>query len=84
MDLSNGVRIRSSDFRNFSKLGVFGAIVPPLEEQNEISEYLDKKCSEIDNLILKKAALLAELENYKKSIIYEYVTGKKEVPCNAN
>ena len=53
--------------------------VPPMSEQKEIADYLDKKCAEIDTLISKKAALLEELENYKKSIIYEYVTGKKEV-----
>lgn len=53
--------------------------VPPMSEQKEIADYLDKKCAEIDTLISKKAALLGELENYKKSIIFEYVTGKKEV-----
>lgn len=48
-------------------------------EQDEIVYYLDKKCSEIDELIAKKTSLLSELESYKKSLIYEYVTGKKEV-----
>ena len=52
---------------------------PPISEQEEIVEYLDKKCSEIDKLIEKKEQLISELENYKKSLIYEYVTGKKEV-----
>ena len=56
---------------------------PPVEEQREIISYLDSKCSEIDALIAKKEQFLAELENYKKSMIYEYVTGKKEVPQNA-
>lgn len=79
MDLSNGVRIRSSDFRNFAKLGVFGILVPPIEEQQEIADYLDKTCVEIDKLIAKKEQYLVELENYKKSLIYAYVTGKKEV-----
>ena len=79
MDLSNGVRIRSSDYRNFAKLGVFGALLPPLEEQDEIVAYLDQKCEEIDRLIAQKELFLSELENYKKSLIYEYVTGKKEV-----
>ena len=79
MDLSNGVRIRSSDYRNFAKLGVFGIVVPPREEQDEIVEYLDSKCASIDTLIARKAALLEEMESYKKSVIYEYVTGKKEV-----
>lgn len=54
-------------------------LLPPLEEQREIAEYLDEKCSEIDKLIAKKEELLADLESYKKSLIYEYVTGKKEV-----
>jgi type I restriction enzyme S subunit len=53
---------------------------PSLEEQEEIAAYLDKKCAEIDALITKKETFLAELESYKKSLIYEYVTGKKEVP----
>lgn len=79
MDLSNGVRIRSSDFRNFAKLGVFGAVMPPLEEQNEIVDYIDGIVIQMDRLIQKKENLLTEIENYKKSLIYEYVTGKREV-----
>lgn len=54
--------------------------VPPLNEQIEIADYLDKYCQEIDLLIDKKEEMVVELENYKKSLIYEYVTGKKEVP----
>ena len=53
--------------------------LPPLEEQKEIIDYLNKKCAEMDTLIAKKTALLEEMENYKKSVIYEYVTGKKQV-----
>ena len=52
--------------------------VPPLEEQQAIADYLDKKCAEIDSVIADKKRQLNVLENYKKSIIYEYVTGKKE------
>jgi type I restriction enzyme S subunit len=52
---------------------------PSIEEQHEILRYLDKKCAAIDTLISKKEQFLTELENYKKSLIYEYVTGKKEV-----
>lgn len=78
MDFSNGVRIRSSDFRNFDKLGVFEILIPPLEEQNEIAEYLDNSILKIDQMIKKKELFLTELEAYKKSLIYEYVTGKKE------
>lgn len=54
-------------------------ILPNKNEQQEISDYLDQKCSEIDTLISKKEQLITELEAYKKSLIYEYVTGKKEV-----
>lgn len=54
--------------------------VPPISEQKEITEYLDAKCSAIDHLIDEKTLFISELENYKKSLIYEYVTGKKEVP----
>ena len=53
--------------------------IPPVQEQQEISDYLDSKCAEIDRLIAAKEQLLTELESYKKSVIYEYVTGKKEV-----
>lgn len=55
-------------------------LLPPLDEQSEIAAYLDQKCTEIDALITKKEQFLTELEAYKKSMIYEYVTGKKEVP----
>ncbi|WP_455539117.1 restriction endonuclease subunit S [Terrisporobacter sp.] len=54
-------------------------IIPPISEQLEIVTYLDEKCSEIDNLITNYESLITELEIYKKSLIYEYVTGKKEV-----
>lgn len=53
--------------------------IPSNEEQKEIVSYLDGKCAEIDKLIAKKEQLVTELETYKKSLIYEYVTGKKEV-----
>ena len=79
LDFSNGVRIRSSDFRNFNKLGVFEILVPPLEEQNEIVNYLDSEILKIEQMVDKKELFLTEMEIYKKSLIYEYVTGKKEV-----
>ena len=53
---------------------------PSFEEQSEIVAYLDEKTAAIDSLIQKKEQLITELEAYKKSLIYEYVTGKKEVP----
>ena len=52
--------------------------IPPFEEQEKIATYLDKKCSQIDNLIKIKEEKIQKLNDYKKSIIYEYVTGKKE------
>ncbi len=54
-----------------------------IKEQQEIAQYLDEKCAEIGTLIEKKEQLVNELESYKKSLIYEYVTGKKEVIRNA-
>jgi len=54
-------------------------MMPPLVEQRAIATYLDTKCSEIDSLIALKQAKIEELKEYKKSVIYEYVTGKKEV-----
>ncbi len=54
---------------------------PPIDEQYSIADFLDSKCSEINTLINKKEQFLIEIENYKKSLIYEYVTGKKEVPA---
>ena len=47
----------------------------------KIASYLDTKCSEIDSLIKSKEKLIEELTAYRKSLIYEYVTGKKEVPA---
>ena len=57
----------------------FFFFVPNREEQYEIVKHLNRMCGEMDNLIAKKTALLTELETYKKSLIYEVVTGKKEV-----
>lgn len=56
-------------------------LLPSDDEQEEIVAYLDAKCADMDSLIASKEKLLTELESYKKSVIYEYVTGKKEVPA---
>ena len=53
--------------------------IPAFSEQKEIANYLDAKCAEIDGLVAKKEQLVKELESYKKSLIYEVVTGKREV-----
>lgn len=62
--------------RTLEKLRMF---VPPLKEQNQIADYLNKKTKLIDDSIAIKQKQLETLEEYKKSLIYEYVTGKKEV-----
>ncbi|WP_010233411.1 restriction endonuclease subunit S [Clostridium arbusti] len=54
-------------------------IIPSKDEQQQIADYLDKKCFEIDNIITQKEQLITEIETYKKSLIYECVTGKREV-----
>ena len=64
---------------NSTTQGNIPCIVPSIPEQKEISDYLDAKCAEIDRLIAKKEQLVKELESYKKSLIYEVVTGKREV-----
>ena len=60
-------------------LSNFKILFPPISEQHSIASYLDTKCTEIDSLIALKQAKIEELKEYKKSVIYEYVTGKKEV-----
>ena len=65
---------------NWDGLKWIKLLVPSIDEQNEIVSYVNSKCNKIDNLISKKEQLISELESYKKSLIYEYVTGKKEAP----
>ena len=62
-----------------SKVLAFTIPLPSVEEQAEIVEALNTKCAGIDALVAKKQQYLTEIENYKKSLIYEYMTGKKEV-----
>ena len=64
---------------NSTTQGNISCVVPALVEQKEIADYLDAKYAEIDKLIAKKEQLIKELESYKKSLIYEVVTGKREV-----
>jgi len=76
--LATGIRVRSCDLR-WEKLANLEFPVPPIEEQKEIAEYLNKKCAEIDDVIGDKEEQLDVLENYKKSLIFEVVTGKRGV-----
>ena len=75
--ISNGTTIDALYSYNLKDL-----ILPeiPMEEQAMIIEYLDNKCSGIDSLISTKTQQISKLKAYKKSLIYTYVTGKKEVP----
>ena len=87
----SGIRVRqyisslstgtSSSMQNISQsqYGNIFITIPSVEEQSEITKYLDEKCRSVDALVAKKQQYLTEIENYKKSLIYEYVTGKKEV-----
>lgn len=62
-----------------STISNFKVVIPPNNEQTEIVNYLDSKCKTIDDAINSKKRQLEILEEYRKSLIYEYVTGKKEV-----
>ena len=53
--------------------------LPPLDEQEAIAAYLSKKCKDIEDLIKEKEAVVSDLEAYKRSLIYEAVTGKRKV-----
>ena len=77
--ISNGVRGNTSDFRSWDKAGDIYIVLPNKETQQQIAEFLDKKCKEIEGVIAEKQSQIETLESYKKSLIYEYVTGKKEV-----
>ena len=77
-NMGNGVR-QGLNFSEFAKLLL---LEPTTVEQQQIADFLDTKCSEIDSLIADKKRQLDILADYKKSLIYEYVTGKKEVPVN--
>ena len=64
---------------NQEKLSGISFCIPPIAEQQAIADHLDKKCNEIDQLIDIKKEKIVELKEYKKSVIFEYVTGKKKV-----
>lgn len=76
--------VKSNTQGNIGKESLIRAkiVVPKLKEQTQIISYLDSKCSEIDAIIADKKRQLDILAEYKKSLIYEYVTGKKEVPVH--
>lgn len=71
-----GTTFKEISYDNFIN---FRILIPEKEEQKQIVKYLDTQCSKYNSLISKKEQVISELEQYKKSLIYEYVTGKKEV-----
>lgn len=79
--LATGIRVRSCDLR-WNKLADLSYPVPPLDEQKAIVEHIDAVLAKADAVISDKKAQLATLDEYKKSLIFEYVTGKKEVPLS--
>ena len=76
--LATGIRVRSCDLR-WNKLADLSYPVPPLDEQTAIVEHVDAVLAKADDVISDKKEQLATLDEYKKSLIFEYVTGKKEV-----
>ena len=78
MRLSGGMRVGQWDLAA-EDLENTVVLIPPMEEQISIANFLDKKCEEIDAFIASKEEQISILESLKKSIIFEYVTGKKEV-----
>lgn len=78
--ISNGVRGNTSDFRSWDKVkDIYICLPATKKEENEICDYLDAQCENIDVIIADKKSQIDTLDGYKKSLIYEYVTGKKEV-----
>lgn len=78
--ISNGVRGNTSDFRSWAKVrDIWIAIPETKEEQAAICDYLDSQCTAVEEVIATKKEQLEVLGEYKKSLIFEYVTGKKEV-----
>ena len=73
--MGDGVR-QGLNYSEFSRLML---IEPPIDEQIEIANYLDSKCAAIDQAITGKTQQIETLKAYKSSLIYEYVTGKKQV-----
>jgi len=81
--ISNGVRGNTSDFRSWDKVrDIWIAIPETKEEQAAICDYLDRQCTAVEEVIATKKEQLEVLGEYKKSLIFEYVTGKKEVPLS--
>ena len=77
--ISFGIRGNTSDFRSWDKVKDIYIPLPDIDEQRKISDNLDLECRYIEDIVSEKKKQLDALDAYKKSLIYEYVTGKKEV-----
>ena len=73
LTIRDGKNISFGDFADST------IVYPPISVQQQIVDYLDDKCAKIDKLIALKQSKIEKLQEYKKSLIYEYVTGKKEI-----
>ena len=72
----SGIKVFSISKNILSRVTV---LFPNALEQHKIADYLDEKCAKIDEIIALRTEQINQLKDYKKSLIYEYVTGKKEV-----
>lgn len=81
--LATGIRVRSCDLR-WNKLAELLYPMPPVEEQQTIVEHIDSVLDQTNSIIAEKKQLIETIEEYKKSLIFEYVTGKKEVEVETN
>ena len=75
-EIAFGIKVYSLSQRMLRQCSL---VLPPLPEQRAIAAYLDRKCAAIDRVVAEKEGLIADLEQYKKSLIFECVTGKREV-----
>ena len=78
--ISFGIRGNTSDFRSWDKVKDIYIALPDIDEQQKISDFLDLECRRVEDIVSEKKKQLDVLDAYKKSLIYEYVTGKKEAP----
>ena len=77
--ISNGVRQNTSDFRSWGKLGALPIPIPPIEEQNAIVDYLEKKYAKIDRMVEALTAEIERLNEYKQRLISDVVTGQIDI-----
>ena len=76
--IASGIRVRSCDLR-WNKLAELRYPLPSLREEKEIADHIERECNKVEKMVAKCREELDRLAEYKKSLIYEYVTGKKEV-----